>query len=116
MKKLARMLLPVVLISFVLTGCGGGVSEDKPVSEIRTEAKAMSVDQLKATIAKYRAAIESKKGEIDKIKQKIQQIPIADMLGKEAKKLKGDIQNISSSIRALTDRLNVYSQELRSKT
>ena len=116
MKRIARVLLPVVLISFILTGCGGGVNENKPISEVKTEAQAMSVDQLKATVAKFRAAIESKKAEIEKIKQTIQKIPIADMLGEEAKKLKADVQNIAKSIRALTDRLNVYSQELRRKT
>ena len=116
MKKIARVLLPIALISFILSGCGGGVSEDKPISEVKTEAQAMSVDQLKAIVAKYQAAIESKKAEIEKIKQEIQKIPIADMLGEEAKKLKGDIQNITNSIRALTERLNAYSRELRNKT
>jgi len=116
MKRIARVLLPVVLISFILNGCGGGVSEDKPISEVKTEAQAMSVDQLKATVAKYRAAIESKKAEIVKIKEQLKKIPIADMLGEEAKKLKGDVQNITKSIRALTDRLNTYARELRNKT
>lgn len=115
MKGIARILLPVVLISFILSGCGGGASENKPISEVRTEAQAMSVDQLKATVSKYQAAIESKKVEISKLTAAIKKIPMAQMLGDEATKLKGDMQSVSASIRALTDRLNIYAQQLRSK-
>ena len=115
MLKIAKILLPVALISFVLTGCGSKASEDKPISEVKTEAQAMSVEQLKAIIAKYEAAINSKKAEIDKLTAAIQKIPVTQMLGEEAKKLKSDMQNISNSVKALTERLNVYAQELKSK-
>ncbi|NQU94886.1 MAG: hypothetical protein HQ549_01470 [Candidatus Omnitrophica bacterium] len=116
MRKIVKIILPIVLMSFILTGCGGGVSENKPISEVKAEAKTMSLDQLKATVAKYKAAIESKKAEIDKLTAAIRKIPVTQMLGDEAKKLKGDIQNVSISVKALTERLNVYAQALRSKT
>ena len=115
MRNVAKVILPIVLMSFVLTGCGGGVSEDKPIAEVKTEAQAMSVDQLKATVNKYQAAIDSKKAEISKITEKLKKIPVAEMLGDEAKKLKGDIQDVNNSVRALSARLSIYSQELRSK-
>ncbi len=115
MRKLVKVLLPVVLLSFVLIGCGGKVNEDKPISEVETEAQAMSIDQLKAIVSKYEAAIKSKQSEIDKLMTEVQKIPITQMLGEEAKKLKNDIQNIGNSVNALTERLNIYVQELRNK-
>ncbi|MCK4947936.1 MAG: hypothetical protein KAS46_06150 [Candidatus Aureabacteria bacterium] len=115
MQKIAKILLPVVLIGLVLTGCGGGVSEDKPITEVKTEAQAMSVDQLKATVAKYQEAIASKKDVISKLTAALQKIPVTQTLGDEAKKLKGDISNITSAIRALKERLDIYSEALKNK-
>ena len=36
-------------------------------------------------------------------------------MGPEAKALQGDIADVTSSIKALTDRLNVYVSELKAK-
>lgn len=115
MRNIIKAFLPVLLVSFILTGCGGGVSEDKPIAEVKTEAQGMSAEQLKATVSKYQAAIDSKKAEINKLTAQVQQIPIAQMMGDEAKKLKGEIQNIGNSVKALTERLNIYAQEIKSK-
>ncbi|OGW75699.1 MAG: hypothetical protein A2Z72_03235 [Omnitrophica bacterium RBG_13_46_9] len=115
MRNIAKILLPVALVSFILVGCGSSVSENKPISEVNKEAQSMSVDKLKATVNKYQAAIQSKKADIDNLTAQIQKIPIKDMLGDEAKKLKADIQNLNNSIRALMERLGIYAQQLRSK-
>ena len=115
MRKIAIMILPVLLLSFMITGCGGGVSEDKPLSEVTKDAQAMSAAQLKSMVSKYQAAIESKKTEISKLTTEIQKIPIAQAMGEEAKKLRNDMQKVSSSVKALADRLNVYAQELKKK-
>ena len=115
MRNVVKVLLPVVFLSVALAGCGGGASETKPIAEVRTEAKGMSLDQLKSTVSKYQAAITSKKAEFTKLTEALQKIPVTQMLGDEAKSLKTDIQNVTTSIRALTDRLNIYAQELRRK-
>ncbi|MFH1868603.1 MAG: hypothetical protein ABH843_06500 [Candidatus Omnitrophota bacterium] len=116
MKQVFKVLVPVALVSLMITGCGGsGVSEDKPISEVKSEAQTMSVEQLKGIVAKYQKVVESKKGEIDILKKKIQEIPVTEMLGEEAGKIKSEVTSITSSIKALTERLSVYSQALRSK-
>ena len=115
MRNVVKAFAPVVLLSFILAGCGGGVSENKPISEVKTEAEGMSVEKLKGMVSKYQAAIDSKKAEITKITAELKKIPLTQMLGDEAKKLKGDIESVTKSVRALTERLNVYAQELRSK-
>ncbi len=116
MKYLVKMILPVAVLGFVLMGCGGGaVSETKPISAVLAEAKSMSADQLKAIVNKYQTVIDSKKTEIAKLTEKLKQIPITQMLGDEAKKIKSDVQEVSNSVKALADRLNIYAQQLQSK-
>ena len=115
MKQVFKALVPVVLVSLLIVGCGGGIGEDKPTAEIKSEAQTMSLEQLKNIVAKYQKVIESKQAEINALKEKIKKIPVAQMLGDEAKKIKTDVENIANSVCALTERLNIYSRELRSK-
>ena len=115
MKQMLKVIVPVVLVGLMVSGCGAGVSEDKPIAEVKSEAKAMSVEQLKTTVAKYQKVIQSKNAEITQLTTKLKSIPIAKMMGEEAGKIKTDIQNITTSVKALSERLNVYSQALRSK-
>ena len=115
MGKIVRMFMFIALACVIAAGCSSGASENKPISEVKAEAQTMSVEQLKAIIAKYQKAIESKQAEIDAIKQELQKIPLTQMLGEEAKKLKSDIEKIAGSVKALTERLNVYTQQLKSK-
>lgn len=115
MRNVIRIFLPVVILSFVLIGCGGGVSESKPIPEVKAEAQSMSADQLKSAVSKYQAAIQSKKAEIEKLTDQVKKMPVTQMMGEEAQKLKGSIQDITKSVKALSDRLDVYAQELKSK-
>jgi len=115
MKQMLKAIVPVVLVGLMISGCGAGLSENKPIAEVKSEAKAMSVEQLKATVAKYQEVIQSKNSEIKQLAAKLKTIPIAKMMGEEAGKIKTEIQNITTSVKALSERLNVYSQALRSK-
>ena len=115
MKKIVMMLLPVMLAGVLLAGCGGGVSEDKPIADVMSEAKAMTAPQIEGMVANYKKAIESKKAELVKLQEKIKTIPVTELMGDEAKKLKSDLSAVGTSVRALTDRLNVYVRELRAK-
>ena len=74
MKKIVMMLLPVMLAGVLLAGCGGGVSEDKPIAEVKAEAQAMAVPQIEGMVASYKKAIESKKAQLVKLREKIKTI------------------------------------------
>ncbi len=113
MRRVAGFMVPVLLVSFALAGCGG-VSEDKPLPEVRAVAEAMTADDLQAMVDKYKAAIEAKKGGLQKLQQKVSKIPVSELMGEEAKALKADIDELSKSVKALSERLNIYAQELRS--
>jgi hypothetical protein len=114
MRNFAKFMVPVLLVSFIIAGCGA--SETKPIPEVRAEAEAMSAKELQGMVDKYKAAIDSRKADLKKVQEKISKIPISDLMGDEAKKLKGDIDTVTKSIRALTDRLNIYARELRAKS
>ncbi len=105
----------VVLCALVLFGCGKKADESKPVSEVKAEADKMSVDELRSMAIKYKDAILAKQGEVEKFTGKLKDIPITEMLGTEAKELKAEIENLSSSITALKKRFQVYYDNLEEK-
>ncbi len=69
--------------------------------------------QLSNIVARYESAIQTRQKEIEQFSDRLQEIPVAQMLGDEARALKDDIARINDSVRALTERMNVYAQELR---
>ena len=102
------------------TGTGGptpAVSADvqKPVPEVQAQADTMSVENLRAMALKYKEAILAKQTEIQKVADKLKEIPVADALGQEAKQLKTDLQNLETSLKALKDRFQVYYDTLKTK-
>ncbi len=115
MNKLLSITGFILMSAFLLAGCGSSVDQNRPVSEIMAEAQKMSVNDIKQIIAKYQGAIEAKKGEIEKIQSKLKEIPFTQLLGEEAKKLKGEISEVAKSVSALSERMNVYVKELTAK-
>jgi hypothetical protein len=108
----------IIATGLAFAGCAGGggsVSESRPVSEIAAEAKNMAVAELQNIVAKYKQVIAVKQVDIQALQAKIKEIPLTQLLGEEAKKLKTDISTIAASVSALTERMNVYIQELKAK-
>lgn len=98
------------------TGTGAvSVDTQKPIPEVQAQADTMSVESLRATALKYKEAILAKQAEIQKLADKLKEIPIADALGQEAKQLKTDVQNLETSLKALKDRFQVYYDTLKKK-
>lgn len=114
MKKTLSLVMCLMLMAAFVTGCGGA-DETKPIAEVKTEAKAMDVNQLQSMVAEYQKAIEAKKPQLEELQAKLKEIPFNEMMGPEAKALQGDIADVTNSIKALTDRLNVYVSELKAK-
>ena len=113
-------LAAVCVMAMILGGCGsddsgsgGDVDVSKPVSEVKTEAEKMDVEQLRAIAMKYKSAITSKEGEIKEIAKKIAEIPLTEALGAEMKSLKGEVDELKKTVDALTERLTVYVGKLK---
>ena len=115
MGRFFTAVLAVLMAGFFATGCGSKVSEDKPIATVKTEAQAMSVSQLQGMVENYKKVISVKQTEIQALQEKIKAIPITQLLGEEAKTLKDDISKIAVSVKALTDRMAIYAQELKVK-
>ena len=114
--KSAALWSLLVLCSLVVLGCGDGgqeADETKPMSEVKAEAEKMDNDDLRATALSYKEAITAKKGEIEKIVAKLKEIPVAEMMGEEAKALKADIADLNKAVTALKERFDVYYAKLK---
>ena len=109
----AAILFLLVMCSVAMFGCGKKADESKPMDEVRAEAEKMDAGQLRAAAMEYKDAIVAKKGDIEKITKKLKEIPVAEMMGTEAKGLKSDIERLQNSVSALKVRFNVYYNKLK---
>ena len=114
MKKLALYCL---LAFFVvgLAGCGKDVDLNQAVEEVKAAAAEMDLSQLKAKVQAYQKALEAKKAEVEALAQKLKDIPLKDKLGEEAKKLKGKMDEIASSVKTLKSHYGAYLDALKAK-
>jgi len=110
MKLWILLMLPIALI---LWGCGGGADVEISVADAEKESTSMSVDDLKAKASEYKAAIATKLEQIEPLTAKLQEIPLAQQMGEEAKGLQADIAAINEDVAALKERLNVYLEALK---
>ncbi len=100
------VLMASVIVGVV--GCGKKADENKPIEEVKSEAATMSVDDLKDMAAAYKDKITAKKADLEKLTAKLKEIPITEMLGEDAKQIKADMENITKSVKNLTDRFQIY--------
>jgi uncharacterized lipoprotein YehR (DUF1307 family) len=118
MKGLRLVIVGLLVGGFMLSfaGCGGKkADETKPMSEVKAEAEKMSGADLRVMALAYKNAIVAKKAEVDKTAAKVSEIPVTELLGEEAKKLKADLENVKKSVSALSERFQVYHDKLKEK-
>ena len=113
--KFKAIYLFLITSMLVLPGCGKKADENKPMSEVKAEAEQMSVEKLKSMAMSYQDAITAKKGELEKLAGKLKDIPVTEVMGKEAKALKADIEALNKSLSALQERFTVYYNALKEK-
>jgi outer membrane murein-binding lipoprotein Lpp len=101
-----------VCIAVGLAGCASKADENKPMTDVQAEAQKMNAEQLRAAAMKYRDAIMAKQADVEKVMAKLKAIPPAEIMGKEATQVRQDVDNISKSIKALKERLDVYYNKL----
>ena len=109
------VLCSLVVCFLALAGCGKKADETKSVSDVKAEAETMTVEQLKAKAMEYKDAVMAKKGEIETVTAKLKEIPVAQMLGEEAKQIKAEIDALNKSVSALNERFQVYYDKLKEK-
>lgn len=105
----------LVICSLALIGCGKKADESKTLSEVKAEAEKMSVAQLQSMAMNYKESIVAKKSEVDKLMDKLMEIPATEKLSTEAKELSNEIENLNKSLAALTERFEIYYNKLKEK-
>jgi len=105
----------LALCALAVLGCGKKADENKPISEVKAEAGKMSLDELRSMAMKYKKAITAKQADVEKLAAELKNIPIAKMLGEEAKELKSEIDNLNKSIAALKERFEIYYNKIKEK-
>ena len=107
MKKLLILALAICGMLF-MAGCGDGVDESKTPEQIKSEVANMSVADIEAMAAKYQKAIAKKTAELEVEVKKLADIPLTEQLGDEAKKLRGNIDELKTSLEKLKANLDAY--------
>ncbi len=116
MKKFFGILFGAVLTAAVLTGCGDGVDENKPVAQIQAEAAKMDTAAIEKQVASLKKAIEAKAKEADKIKAQLAEIPLTEKLGEKAQQLGKKGGDLATSLNKLQNQLSAYTDALAAKT
>ncbi len=112
--KARFLFVPAMCALLALVGCGqSSADETKPLPEVKAEAAKMDVSALRDMAMSYKNALTAKQGEIEAVQAKIKEIPMQEMLGEEAKKLKAEVDAISKSVKALKERFEVYYNKLK---
>ena len=116
MKTVRNVTFCLLVVCFLaLVGCGKKADESKPLNEVKAEAEKMSVEKLRSMALTYKDAIMAKKGEVEKVAGKLKDIPVAKMLGDEAKELNTEIEALNKSVSALKERFQIYYGKLKEK-
>ena len=98
-----------------LAGCSEKADESKPLSEIKAEAQELDTGELREMAMKYKDAIVAKQKEVAGLKDKLKEIPVTEIAGEEAKKLNESAAELAKSVKALTERFDVYCKSLKDK-
>lgn len=112
-----------------LTACSGGASssdEGKTVATIKAEVKDADTGMIESMIESYKSAIAGHEDELKTLQEKIAEMSggmIDDLLGGKSDEVKADltklnaqVTDITSTLKALKDKLAVYVQEFASRT
>ena len=139
-KKMMLVVAIMTMCLLVFIGCGKKTDQNTPAGETKTASEAvkttaeavkinltdavdkikaelpdMSVEQLQSAAMKYKDELMSKKVEVDKLTQQLKEIPVTEMLGDKAKQLKSDVDSVTTSVKNLKERFDLYYNELKQR-
>jgi hypothetical protein len=107
----------VIMLAAMLAVCGCGKKADanKPIDQVKAEAEKMDVAQLRDMAMKYKDTIAAKAEQIKAESLKLKDIPLTEMMGDKAKAINATVDELKKTVDALTERFQVYLDELKKK-
>ena len=114
--SLTRCTSIAVFSILIILGCGKIADENKPLNEVKAEAAEMGVEDLREMALAYKEMIHANVEEVGRIKNKIKEIPLKEMVGEQAQELKQELVPVIKSISELKKRFWVYYAELKKKS
>lgn len=99
----------------IVCGCGKNADTTTPVAEVKAAAEKMDVAKLRDMAMTYKEAITAKAEQIKAEGLKLKDIPLTEMMGGKAKELNATIDELTKTVEALKERLNIYLDELKKK-
>lgn len=86
-----------------------------PMEKIKEEVAKLDVKKLEDKAKEYKEKIDDSQAEIEKLMEKLKQIPLPEQVGQEAQAIQGEIKELTTAIGALSQRLNVYIDAIKEK-
>ena len=114
--SLTRCTSIAVFSILIILGCGKIADENKQLNEVKAEAAEMGVEDLREMALAYKEMIHANVEEVGRIKNKIKEIPLKEMVGEQAQELKQELVPVIKSISELKKRFWVYYAELKKKS
>ncbi|NIT57584.1 MAG: hypothetical protein GWN67_16020 [Phycisphaerae bacterium] len=114
--KHATVWSSLILISLADLGCSKKEEEAEAPEpsfyvQVKTEAEQKDPNELKTEAMKYQEEIAALQLELEKLRTKLQTVPLEEILEEDAKRL----EELNKSITTLKKRYDIYLQELREK-
>jgi len=121
MKKRAFIMFGAAAVAALMVfGCGksdsASVDVNKPVAQVKTEAEGLNVDALKQQVEAYQKELEAQKPKLAELEKKLKDTPLTQALSQDTIKLKEDITAQTGKMSKITERLNIYADELKKKS
>lgn len=84
----------------------------KTLADVKKQAASMSIEDLTTMAMMYKDKIMSNEGIVNDLMAKMKDIPLTEQLGDNAKQLKAEINTLTSAIKPLKERYDVYIAKL----
>jgi hypothetical protein len=105
--------ITLMVIGIGLSGCAKKADPNRPIDRIKKEVQTMPVKDLEASALLYANELKAQKAELDKLKAKMQALPIDQIFSNDF--LTKKIAKIGRRAEALFERYMIYLGKLQEK-
>jgi len=103
----------IILLAAGFSGCAQKADPNRPLEKVRNEVLTMSVKDLEANALAYAEELKRQKAEIDKVKDKMKDMPVDQIFANDF--LTNKVKKIGHRAGALFDRYVIYREELQKR-